>query len=142
MAQTVDGEDAPIDQMYAVLSEYWWAVRTVWAGIWELKPRQSRLLHGAGIISLGYLMEEMISRFPGSEMPDRSWFIGQLELITDECRWTEGVWNFGDDSPRRWDEVQNINRDVMMLANHLTRLYRLRVRRSRQATRNTLYSRS
>lgn len=133
LAQTVDGEDAPVDQMYAVLSEFWWAVRTVWGSIWALKPRQSRLLHGAGIVSLGYLMEEMISRFPGPGMPDRSWFIDQLGLIADACRWTEGVWHFGDGSQRRWDEVQNIDRDVMMVANHLTRLYRLRVRRCRTA---------
>lgn len=134
LAQVTDGDgDASVDQMYSVLSEFWWAVRTVWAGIWQLKPRQSRLLHGAGIISLGYLMEEMISRYPGTGLPDRSWFIKQLGLIKDECQWTTGTWDFSDGSRRRWDEVQNVNRDVVMLANHLTRLYRIRARRSRHS---------
>jgi len=134
LAQMIDDSEAPLDQMYLVLSEFWWAVRVVWSSIWQLKPRQSRLLHGAGIISLGYLMEEMISRYPGTGLPDRSWIIDQLGLIKDECHWTEGTWNFSEGTRRRWDEVQNVNRDVMMLANHLTRLYRIRARRSRRSS--------
>lgn len=127
IAQLEEG-DAAVELMCSVLMEYWWAVRDVWTDIWELKPRKSRLLHGAGVVTLGYLMEEIIARQPGQDWPDSEFFASQLELIYDDCRWTEGWWDFGGGVRRRWDEIQNINRDVMMLMNHLTRLYRLRSR--------------
>ena len=122
-----EGEEA-VQAMCAVLCAFWGAVRVVWDDIWERKPRQSRLLHGAGIVTLGYLMEDMIARHQGGGWPDQAFFEKELRLIKDDCRWTEGVWDFGGDQRRRWDEIQNVNRDVMMLMNHMTRVYRLRSR--------------
>ncbi len=133
LAQTAEGDDVPIDDMCAVLMAFWGAVREVWSDIWDLKPRQSRLLHGAGIVSLGYLMEDMVSRYPGDGLPGQTWFVEQLGLIADECRWTDGWWEFSDGTKRRWDEVQNINKDVMTLANHLTRAYRIGYRKWQRA---------
>jgi len=129
LAQVAEGDDVPIDDMCAVLMDFWGAVREVWADIWDLKPRQSRLLHGAGIVSLGYLMEDMHKRYSGEGMARKDWFAEQLRLIAGGCHWTDGWWEFRDGTKRRWDEVQNINKDVMMLANHLTRLYRVEHRR-------------
>ena len=127
IAQVEEG-DAAIVEMYRVLSSFWSAVRTVWEDIWDLKPRKSRLLHGAGIVSLGYLMEEMIVRYRGPSWPPTSYFVQQLQLLEDDCHWTQGRWEFGGEVTRRWDEIQNVNKDVMMLMNHLTRVYRLRCR--------------
>ncbi len=120
-----EGEEA-VEAMTAVLGAFWGAVREVWKDIWERKPRQSRLLHGAGVVTLGYLMEDMIKRHQGDGWPDQQFFERELTLIKPDCHWTEGVWDFGGDQRRRWDEIQNVNRDVMMLMNHMTRVYRLR----------------
>ena len=128
IAQVEDEGENAVQAMCGVLIAFWGAVQAVWADIWELKPRQSRLLHGAGVVTLGYLMEDMIARHRGGGWPGREFFVEQLELIKDDCRWTEGWWEFGGEQRRRWDEIQNVNKDVMMLMNHMTRVYRLRSR--------------
>jgi DGQHR domain-containing protein len=112
-----------VERMVELVSAYWAAVRTVWSDIWDLKPRRSRLLHGAGVVSLGYLMEHMVVRRQALPL-DEAYFVEELRRIAPECRWTEGWWEFGSGQRRRWDEVQNVSKDVMMLANHLTRKYR------------------
>lgn len=112
-----------VERMVELVSAYWAAVRTVWSDIWDLKPRRSRLLHGAGVVSLGYLMEHMVVRRQALTV-DEAYFVAELRRIAPECRWTEGWWEFGSGQRRRWDEVQNVSRDVTMLANHLTRKYR------------------
>ena len=131
IAQVEEGEGAVVE-MCKVLQAFWAAVREVWEDIWELKPRQSRLLHGAGVVTLAYLMEEMIVRYQGEPWPPKAYFVGQLELIRDDFKWTDGWWDFGGDVRRRWDEIQNVNKDVMMLMNHMTRVYRLASRPQRR----------
>ena len=127
--QVEDDEDLAIENMVQLHCEFWAAVKHVWSDIWDLKPRKSRLLHGAGVVSLGYLLEQMVVRCGDDNYPDMKYFVGELERIKPECRWTSGWWEFGNGQRRRWDEVQNVSRDVIMLANHLTREYRLMLRR-------------
>lgn len=125
----VETKEKAIPMMAMLLMEFWGAVREVFEPIWELKPRQSRLLHGAGVQTLGFLMEAMVARRGSDDWPKKDYFVAQLRLIEDDCHWTQGWWEFGGDVRRRWDEVQNVNRDVMMLVNHMTRVYRLRCRK-------------
>lgn len=131
IAQVEEEGDKAVEEMCKLLMAFWGAVREVWEDIWELKPRKSRLLHGAGVVTLGYLMEEMIVRYRGKEWPPQDYFVEQLELIKDDCHWTEGWWDFGKGQRRRWDEIQNVNKDVMLLMNHMTRVYRKASRRRR-----------
>lgn len=128
IGQIEDDEDQAFECMVQLHCDFWAAVRHVWSDIWDLKPRKSRLLHGAGVVSLGYLLEQMVARCGDETLPDVEYFVGELERIKPECRWTSGWWDFGDGQRRRWDEVQNISRDVSMLANQLTRTYRLLLR--------------
>lgn len=117
-------QDLAVERMIELVSAFWSAVRTVWASIWDLKPRKSRLLHGAGVVSLGYLMEQIVVRRRGGPAPDTDFFAAELQRIAPECRWTDGWWEFGSGHRRRWDEVQNVSKDVLLLSNHLTRAYR------------------
>lgn len=109
-------------RMTDVLIAFWNAVQDTWREIWHLGPRKSRLLHGAGVISLGFLMDAMADR-RREEAPDMSYFSGELRKIKPECRWNEGYWEFGQGHHRRWDEIQNTPKDVALVANHLNRLY-------------------
>ena len=45
------------DGMLAVLKDYWTAVSHVLPEAWNKPPRRSRLMHGVGIASLGFLMD-------------------------------------------------------------------------------------
>ncbi|TNE90378.1 MAG: DGQHR domain-containing protein [Deltaproteobacteria bacterium] len=113
--------------MQQVLFGYWSAVRRTWPELWDLKPRQSRLLHGAGVVTLGFLMDAISDGFR-DRWPTEEDFTTHLAGIKPHCRWNEGYWDFGGDVKRRWDDVQNTSQDVNLLANHLTRQYQRWVR--------------
>jgi DGQHR domain-containing protein len=119
----IDGAgEARTIRMNAVLIAFWNAVKETWKEIWHLGPRKSRLLHGAGVVSLGFLMDAMADR-RRDVAPDMAFFVAELRKVKAECRWNEGYWEFGQDHHRRWDEIQNTPKDVALIANHLNRIY-------------------
>lgn len=120
--RTVEGERSE-EVMQQVLFDYWQAVRDTWPDLWDLKPRQSRLLHGAGVVTLGFLMDAISDQCRDGSWPDEDLFAAHLAVIMPHCRWNEGFWDFGGDIRRKWNEVQNTSKDVNLLANHLTRKY-------------------
>lgn len=119
----VEKDDA-VEHMYQVMAGFWRAVKSIWEDVWELKPKKSRLLHGAGVASLGYLMEEIAGKRTASGWPTTEFFEEELALVAPHCHWTNGWWDFGDERRRRWDELQNVTSDILMLTSHLRRLYR------------------
>jgi DGQHR domain-containing protein len=112
------------DAMLAVLMNYWGAVRDVFASAWALPPRQSRLMHGAGIVSLGFVMDAIADRHRHSRIASKKIFMDDLEPLADECRWTDGYWDFGPNAQRKWNEIQNTTKDIQLLANHLLMRYK------------------
>ena len=56
--------------------------------------RRSRLTHGLGIVSLGYLMDAIADYFGGMQ-PDVVDFVEHLELVAPGCAWTGGYWQLG-----------------------------------------------
>jgi len=113
--------------MIAVLSRFWSAVREVFPNAWKLPPRRSRLMHGVGIVSLGFLMDAIAERLRRKSIPSASDFAGDLRGIREVCRWTDGYWDFGPSLKRKWNELQNTPRDVQLLANYLLHEYKHRV---------------
>ncbi|WP_024875942.1 DGQHR domain-containing protein DpdB [Saccharomonospora piscinae] len=112
--------------MTTFVSNYWLAVADVFADAWNKKrPRDSRLLHGAGIIAMGFLMDEIARRLP-EELPAPDEFAAELKAIKDDCAWTQGVWHFTDDNIRDWNDIQNTPKDVKRLADFLLSRYRAR----------------
>lgn len=81
-------------------------------------------MHGAGIISMGYLMDAIAdTNGSGEEVPDTQGFATGLKTIKDYCRWTEGTWDLGDGIPRRWNDVQNTPRDIQRITDFLVSTY-------------------
>lgn len=132
-----------IGYMYTLVASYWTAVSEVFSEAWEKrKPRDSRLLHGAGIVSMGFLMDEIAKGRPDDELPTPEEFAAELKTIKDDCAWTEGTWRFDTDIVRRWNDIQNTSRDVKRLTDYLLDRYRKRSgsgtgRRSRRAGAST-----
>ncbi len=128
-----DTGSGDIEEMLLILKSFWWAVQKVFEEAWGLSPRLSRLMHGVGIASLGYLMdaitEEHIIR---GMLPEEADYAAELEPLRDECAWTVGHWQFGPHSERRWNELQNTHKDIKLLSGHLLREHR---RLSRAASR-------
>ncbi|MEU4712197.1 DGQHR domain-containing protein DpdB [Micromonospora purpureochromogenes] len=111
--------------MVTVLSDFWSAVREVFGeDAWGKPPRKSRLMHGAGIISMGFLMDAIADTHGSGEgTPDAQAFAAGLKTIKDYCRWTEGTWDLGDGIPRRWNDVQNTPRDIQRITDFLVSTY-------------------
>lgn len=110
-------------------SEFFKAVQMVFPDAWwGHTPNSSRLVHGAGIQALGYVMETLALLDGARKWSDFAKGLGALEGRT---AWTSGSWDFGGGDVRHWRAINVTNRDVVTLAKHLDTLVRrdLRARR-------------
>lgn len=115
-----------IRSMVKVLGDFWRAVAATWPEAWALPPRRSRLMHGVGIISLGFVMDASFERHHERGQVDQAAFEEDLSHLKTACRWTGGTWRFGSTS-RKWNELQNTSGDIQLVADYLLGQYRNRV---------------
>lgn len=113
-----------IDGMMEVLFNFWRAVGRVFEKEWNLPPRESRLVHGSGIIAMGFLMDAISERYRDFRIPSEEHFVKDLNSLKAICSWTEGFWDFGPNHRVKWNEVQNTGRDISTLTNYLQRQYK------------------
>lgn len=107
-------EDVP--SALGVLHDYWRAVAATWPEAWGVAPRKSRLMHGAGIVGMGLVMDALHD----AGAP----FAEGLAALKPVCRWTSGTWDFGGGVVRTWSELQNTPNDLRLLADFLLRALR------------------
>lgn len=111
--------------MLEILKSYWSAVAGVFPEAWALPPKRSRLTHGAGIVSMGYLMDAISDQLQAQ----RSWsyeaFCRELEWVKPHCHWISGTWSFGVEQMRRWNELQNVSSDIHLLTYYLLTKYKM-----------------
>lgn len=110
-------ESADLENMYRLLVNFWTAVRAVFPDAWGRDVRQSRLMHSAGILAMGVLMDRIYARVPQQDAK-----VIELELrkVAPVCCWTKGVWEGLGVS---WNEIQNTPRDVRRLQTALVQAY-------------------
>ncbi len=109
--------DDHIEKSFSLLSDYFAAIQEVFPEAWKgHKPKTSRLVHGAGIVAMGYLMEFLHSRFSAQT---KAGFQEQLTLLAPQCYWTGGIWPFSVNDQRDWNKIQNVPQDIMTLASYL-----------------------
>lgn len=115
------------EAMLSILGNFWTAVAEAFPEAWGISPRKSRLVHGAGIVSLGFLMDAIadhVYRETRELLPSIEDFAKGIAVVAPHCRWTSGTWDFGGGVTRRWNELQNLQRDIDLLTNHLLGTYR------------------
>jgi DGQHR domain-containing protein len=113
------------EAMLAIVKTFWTAVGATFCDAWSLPPRTSRLTHGVGIVSLGYVMDSITETLLDADRPiDIGNFIEELSLLNTACRWISGTWEFGDGVRRKWNDLQNTSRDIKLVTNHLLNEYR------------------
>jgi DGQHR domain-containing protein len=122
-----DDSSADVDGMLAVLTGFWRAVKRAFPNAWGLPPRKSRLMHGAGVITLGLIMDAIADRYRQAGVVSEDVFFEDLAALRDVCRWTDGYWDFGPGRQRKWNEIQNTPKDIELLANYLLTQYKSRV---------------
>lgn len=116
--------DSDSEAMLEVLNAFWAATEKVFPKAWGLPPTRSRLMHGAGIVSMGFLMDAIAERHREVSILGAAQFREDLEPLKEVCRWTDGYWDFGPGIKRKWNEVQNTPKDIQMLANYLMVQYK------------------
>lgn len=114
-------QDGDTERKYfELLSNFFQAVQSVFPDAWEgHKPRTSRLVHSAGIIAMGFVME-YIYGLTRSTLTES--FTPFLEKLEGECAWTDGDWQFGEGYKRPWNSLQFIPKDYLELSQHLLRI--------------------
>lgn len=121
-----DGEE----RCFQFISDFYRAVQKVFLSEWVgHTPRSSRLVHGAGMVAMGYVMETLAELDRA-----RDWFqfAEGIECLLNQTSWTSGEWKLGDEV-RSWRSIQNVNRDIVTLAQHLNSIIRADIRQ-RHAT--------
>tara|TARA_B110000503_G_C7150223_1_gene414847 strand:- start:44 stop:1150 length:1107 start_codon:yes stop_codon:yes gene_type:complete len=75
----------------------------------------SRLIHSAGITSLGHVMD---AAFTYKNCRSVGQFVDILKSLISCTAWTSGTWQFSP-TPKHWREVQNTSRDIGQLREYL-----------------------
>jgi DGQHR domain-containing protein len=119
-----DTGSGDVNAMLNVLKAFWGATADTFKEAWNLPPARSRLVHGAGIVSMGFIMDAIGDRFFSDRELSREQFYNDLQPLSSVCRWTSGYWDFGPGAQRKWNEIQNTSKDIKMLANYLMVQYR------------------
>ena len=113
-----------LEDQLDVLKAFWSAVRdTFGEPAWGELPRKSRLMHGAGIASMGFLMDTIGDRHMRRRELTKKLFARELQTVAPFCNWTEGTWEFGPEKSLKWNEIQNVPGHIQLLSNHLLQLY-------------------
>lgn len=111
-----EGVDA--ENMYRLLVTFWSGVKAVFPEAWGRDPRHSRLMHSAGILAMGVLMDRIYARI--ASVDDVKAVQRELRRVAPACRWTRGTWeSLGVD----WNEIQNTTRDIRRLQTTLVQAY-------------------
>jgi DGQHR domain-containing protein len=115
-------ESKQLAKGYELLNAFFWAVRQVFQDEWDdHTPKTSRLVHGAGIQALGYVMELLVGRDGARERED---FIRGLSVLRGHTAWTSGCWHFPDAGIVPWNKLENTSRQIHGLAQHLVSIVR------------------
>lgn len=114
-----DTEPGDVDTMCKILVTYWSAVRDVFPEAWGKDPRQSRLMHSAGILAMGVLMDRIYARLSGANESYAA-VRKEVERVAPFCRWTSGVW---ESIGLRWNDIESTSQDKKRLQEALVRAY-------------------
>ena len=116
-----------VEKATELLNNYWSAVSATYEEAWDLPPNKSRLTHGVGIVSMGYIMDTigyMLVR--KGRVPTTDQFARELRVLGKDISWIDGGWHFSDEMIMPWSEIQNTGKHLDLVTNHLIRMYRNR----------------
>lgn len=117
-------EPDPAERNYAMVelvSTFWKGLTHVFPTATRLPASRSRLTHGVGMAALGFVMDALYLQRGSLSEWSPEYVESQLERIAAHCAWTEGEWKF-ESGARRWNDLQNIDRDIRMLTGHFRKL--------------------
>jgi DGQHR domain-containing protein len=118
------------ERAYHLVSEFFHAVARVYGPAWAgMTPRFSRLRHGAGIVSMGFVMDQLYSAEGANH---RHQFEGGLTLLRPYTAWTSGQWPLESFDTRPWNGIQNTPTDIDLLTRYLINSLKKALRKPRR----------
>ncbi|KAB0549069.1 DGQHR domain-containing protein [Pseudomonas argentinensis] len=114
-----DEEKTDVEAMYQLLVLFWRAVKECFPNDWALDPKESRLMHSAGIAAMGYIMDLVCAKISGQDA-NYSLICKEVEKIAPRCAWSSGKWPLLNVA---WNEVQSTPQDIKHLQDTLLRIY-------------------
>ncbi|WP_425450251.1 DGQHR domain-containing protein DpdB [Virgifigura deserti] len=127
------------DRCVHLMSAFFEAVKCVFPDAWwGHKPSTSRLVHGAGVQAMGDVMEVLAQRSGARAVDD---FREGLACLVGKTAWTSGEWKLGGEV-RRWNTLQNVNRDIALLKHYLVGIVKADLRRKLKAAPTPLLKRT
>lgn len=115
LRQSLSQQEFDFEKAVELLVKFWGTVRDVFDTAWGQKPTESRLMHGAGIYSMGALMDYLSIKAPKKNIEPI------LEAIKPACAWTKGNWKM-QSGQVPWDAIENVPQQKANLSKHLIRL--------------------
>lgn len=112
-------ETTNVEAMYQLLVLFWRAVKECFPNDWGADPKNSRLMHSAGITALGVLMDRIYAKISGRE-ENYNLIRKEVEKVAPHCAWSSGKWPLLNVS---WNEVQSTPQDIKNLQDTLIRLH-------------------
>jgi len=113
--------ETDLEGITKLLVTYWSGVREVFPDAWGKPAAKSRLMHGAGIRSMGRLMDRIMPAVDLRKKDPKPDVVQELKLVAPMCRWTKGNWE--DMDGIRWNDINNVPRHINILSNVLIRGY-------------------
>lgn len=113
--------ETDFDGICRVLVTYWAGVARVFRDAWAKPPTKSRLMHGAGIRSMGRLMDRIMPGINSRHKSAVAKTVREIRRIAPVCHWTKGRWE--ELGGMRWNEIQNVPRHIRVLSSVLIRAY-------------------
>jgi DGQHR domain-containing protein len=101
---------------FELVADFYGAVIDVFGRAWVgMSPRTSRLVHGVGLVALGYVMDYA---WIAESARTRMAFGRVLKRLEGSTAWMSGAWAFPDDH-RPWNRLQNTHPDIRLLTDFL-----------------------
>jgi DGQHR domain-containing protein len=126
---TPEGVLALEEQAFALFNDYFRAIKSVFGEEWEgMNPKTSRLRHGAGLVAMGFVMEQLCSVDLPNCTTDYEKFVAGLEALKPETFWTRGVWQFNELLKTPWNGIQNTPTEINVLTEYLVRTLKRKLR--------------
>jgi DGQHR domain-containing protein len=120
------------NQAYQLVNEFFSAVREVFGPEWTgMTPRLSRLRHGAGIVAMGFVMDQLYS---GEGAFKQHQFERGLRLLQPHTAWTSGQWPLDAFDHRPWNGIQNTPSDIDLLTRYLVSALKKALRKPRRVS--------
>ena len=131
---TPEGVLALEEDAFQVFNDYFRAIKYVFGAEWDgMNPKTSRLRHGAGLVAMGFVMEQLCSTELQNCANEYDKFVLGLEALKPHTAWTRGSWQLNDVLITPWNGIQNTPTDINFLADYLVRMLNRSVRHLQKA---------